>query len=142
MKRQILAGAMALALATGMTSSAMAFGHGGHAGGFGGHIGMGGVHAGMGAMHGGFAANRMAGVRGYSAMRHGGWGGRRFVGGYGYGGWGYPYDAYAADVGIVGLGLGLAEAATGYCGPYDYNYGYCGAPGYYAYGTPIDAWSW
>lgn len=138
MRQKILAGATVLALATGMTSSAMAFGRGGHAGSFGGHVGMGGVHA--GAIHSGFAANRMAGVRGYSAMRHGGWGGRRFIGGYG--GWGYPYDAYAADVGVVGLGLGLAEAATGYCGPYDYNYGYCGGPAYYGYDTPIDAWSW
>ena len=139
MRQQILAGAIALAVATGMSTSAMAFGHGGHAG----------SHVGMGAVHSGFAANRMAGVRGYTAMRNGGWHGRRFVGGFGYGGWGYPYDAYAADVGIVGLGLGLAEAATGYCGPYNYNYGTCGGPGYYAYGptyygygTPIDAWSW
>jgi hypothetical protein len=132
MKRQIFAGALALALATGMTTSAMAFGHGGGHG-FAGHVG--GMHAGIGAFHGGsFAANRMTGVRGYSAMRHGGWGGRRFVGGYGgygYGGWDYPYDnAYAADVGIVGLGLGLAGLASGYCGPYDYSYsysyGYCG----------------
>lgn len=138
MKRQIFAGAMALALATGMTSSAMAFSRGGHVGGFGGHVG--GMHAGIGAFHSGsFAANRMAGVRGYSAMRHGGWGGRHFVGGYGYGG--YPYDAYAAGIGVVGLGLGLAEAATGYYDPYVYDYGYAG-PVYYGYGAPIDAWSY
>jgi len=136
MKRQILAGATALVLASGMTTSAMAFSHGG------GHVGS--IHAGaIGPMHS-FGGSRFAGVRGYSGWRHGGWGGRRFVGGYGggwgYGGWGYPYDAYAADVGVVGLGLGLAAAATGY------GYGYCGptyGPTYYGYyGTPINAWSW
>jgi hypothetical protein len=113
--------------------------------------GVGGMRS-FGGVHGGFAGNRFGGIRGYSAWRNGGWGGRRFIGGYsgyGYGGWGYPYDAYAADVGLVGLGLGLAEAATGYCGPYDYSYGACGAPAYYSYGpaysgysTPINAWSW
>lgn len=146
MRRQFITGAMALALAGGMSTSAMAFGHGGggmHGGGMHGgfsHGGFGGVHAGMAGVHGGaFSGPRFAGVRGYSSWRHGGWGGRRVVGGYG--GWGYPYDANAGDIGLVGLGLGLAGVATGYCGPYDYDYGYCGA-GYSGYGTPIDAWSW
>lgn len=93
MRQQILAGAMALALATGMTSSAMAFGHGGHVGG---HAGSFGGHVGMGAIHSGFAANRMAGVRGYSAMRHGGWGGPGYDA-YGptYYGYGTPIDAWS-----------------------------------------------
>ena len=52
MRKQILAGAMVLAACT---TSAMAFDHAG------------GLHTGTGAIHGGsFAANRMAGVRGYS----------------------------------------------------------------------------
>lgn len=139
MRKQILAGVMALALATGMTTSAMAFDHGGgsfHGGGFhGGGFRGGAIHSGVG----GFHTNRFAGIRSFGGGWHpGGWRGRRFVGGgWGYGGWGYPYDAYAADIGLLGLGLGLAEVATGYCDPY-YGYGYCG-PAYY--GTPI-AWSW
>jgi hypothetical protein len=142
MRKQVLAGVTALALAAGTTTSAMAFSHGGgHAGGWGGHVGA--VHS-FGGTHT-FAGNRFAGVRGFNSFRHGGWGGRRFVGGWGYGGWGYPYDAYAADVGIIGLGIGLADVATGYCDPYAYGWGwgagYCGY-GYYGYGTPIDAWSW
>jgi hypothetical protein len=135
MKRQILAGAMVLALATGMTTSAMAFGHGGggHVGGFGGHAGGFGAHVGgMGGMHS-FGGSRFAEVRGYGAWGHGGWGGRRFVGGYGYGGSGYPYyDTYAGDL----VGLGLAGVATGYCGPYDYDYGYCGQ----GFVPPVAAW--
>lgn len=113
MKKQLFAGAMTLALATGMTTSAMAFGHGGgfHSGGFGGFHsgGFGGFHAGtVGGFHagalgtrsvGGFRnsfaampAARFSGVRGFNtAVRPGGWGvnhgwaGRRFVGG----GWGW-----------------------------------------------------
>jgi hypothetical protein len=133
MRKQLLAGAMAVALATGMTTSAMAFGRGGggfHGGGGGFHGGMGGFHGGgfrgsFGAMHGG----NFAGMRGFSGRGfHGGWGGRRFVGGYGHGGYGYgPYydDGYYDGLGLVGLGLGLATGA-GYCSPYAYNYGYCG----------------
>ena len=59
MKRQLIAGVMALALAAGMTTSAMAFDHGG------------------------FHSGRFEGVRGFSGWRHGDWGSRRFVGGYG-----------------------------------------------------------
>jgi hypothetical protein len=69
---------------------------------------------------------RFAGIRGFNGHRHGGWGGRRFVGGYGYGGYGdYGYDDdYYGGLGIVGLGIGLATGAA-YCSPYD-DYGYCG----------------
>jgi hypothetical protein len=77
-------------------------------------------------MHGG----HFAGMRGFNGWRHGGWGGRRFVGGYG--GWGYggPYydDGVGIGLGLLGLGVGLA-AGDAYCSSYDYNYGYC-APGY------------
>jgi hypothetical protein len=171
MKTQILAGATALVLAAGMTSSAMAFNHGGRGGGNTGSFRTGSVGAmhSYGAMQGPrmgavrsfgtsgyagtrsfgatpyagnrtFGSTRYAGVRGYNGWRHG----RRFVGGWGgYGGWDYPYyDTYAADVGlgVVGLGVGLAEVATGYCDPYAYGWGwgagYCG-PGY-----AVDAWSW
>ena len=141
MRKQILAGAMALALATGMTTSAMAFGHGG-ASFHGGRFQSGAIHG------GGFHTNRFDGIRSFGGARGGYVRGHSGGGRYGYGR-GYPDDAYAADVGLVGLGLGLAEAATGYCGPYDYSYGACGAPAYYSYGpaysgygTPIDASSW
>jgi hypothetical protein len=59
MKRPILASAIALALAAGMTSSAVAYDHGGSV----------------------FHSGRFEGVRGYGAWRHGDWGSRRFVGG-------------------------------------------------------------
>src|SRR5579859_1171799 len=101
MRKQILAGATALLLATGMTTSAMAFSHGGRVGGNVGSVRTGGPTA----LHsyGGVQGNRFAGVRGFNGVRHGTWGGRRFVGGgWGGYGWGYPYDAYAADVGVVG----------------------------------------
>jgi len=144
MKKQLLAGAAALVIAAGMTTSAMAFSQGGrgHAGSFRAG-GMGSVHS-YGAVQGNrfagtrsFGGNRFAGVRGFNSFRDRGFRGQRFVGG----GWGYPYDAYAADVGLVGLGIGLAGVATGYCDPYSYGWGYGGYCGY-GYGTPIDAWSW
>ena len=117
MRKPILAGAKALALAAGMTTSAMAFGHGGasfHGGGFR-----------SSAIHGGFHTNRFDGIRSFGGARGGYVRGHGGGGRYGYG-WGYPYDAYAADLGVVGLGLGLAGAASGYgyCEPYDS--GYCG----------------
>lgn len=127
MRKQLLAGAMAVALATGMTTSAMAFDRGGggfHGGGF--HSGFAGSRGSFAAMHGG----NFAGVRGFSGYRHGAWGSRRFVGG-GYGGYGYGpyYDDVGVDVGLglLGLGVGLATAGYGYCSPYVYDYGYCGS---------------
>ena len=57
MRKQILAAV--LVLATGMTSSAMAFGSDG--------------------FHSRFHTSRFEGIRGYGSWRHGGWGGRRFV---------------------------------------------------------------
>lgn len=63
MRKQLLAGATALALAMGMTTGAMAFSHDG--------------------VHGGFHSGRFEGVRGFSGWRHGDWGSRRYVGGYG-----------------------------------------------------------
>jgi hypothetical protein len=66
MRKGIVAGAIALALATGMTSSAMAFDHDG--------------------FHSRFHSNRFEGIRGYGSWRNGDWGSRRFVGGdYGAG---------------------------------------------------------
>lgn len=156
MRKQILAGAAALALATGMTTSAMAFSHNG------GRVGSVGVHSGTfraagpattfrnggpTAMrsYGAVQGHRFVGVRGYNGFRHGGWGGRRFGGGYGGWGGGYPYyDTYAADIGlgVVGLGIGLADVATGYCDPYAYGWGWGAGNCGYGYGTPIDAWSY
>ena len=78
MKKQILAGTTALALAMGMTTSAMAFDQGGR-----------GFHAGR--SHGGFGSSRFSGVRGLSGWRHGDWGSRQFDGGYGGRGYGGPY---------------------------------------------------
>jgi hypothetical protein len=64
MKRRIAVSAMALALTMGLTTSALAFGHGGggHAGGFdGAHVGTFGGHVGgFGGMH----CGRFDGVRG------------------------------------------------------------------------------
>jgi hypothetical protein len=59
MKRPILASAIALALATGMTSSAMAVGD----------------HS----SHSRFHSSRFEGIRGYGSWRHGDWGSQRFV---------------------------------------------------------------
>jgi hypothetical protein len=61
MKRQLIAGATALALAAGMTTTALAFDHD----------------------RSGFRSSRFEGVRGFSSWRHGDWGSRRFVEGYG-----------------------------------------------------------
>lgn len=61
MKRLILAGAMALALATGITTSAMAFDSDG--------------------VHSRFHTSRFEGIRGYGSWRHGDWGSQRFVSG-------------------------------------------------------------
>jgi hypothetical protein len=134
MRKQLLAGAMAVALATGMTTSAMAFGHGSggrggggfHSGGYGG-LHSGGFRSSYGAMRGG----NFAGVRGFSGYRHGAWGGRRFINGNGYGGYGPYYDDSGIDVGLglLGLGVGLATGGydNGYCSPYAYDPGYCGS---------------
>jgi hypothetical protein len=61
MRKQILAGAIALVLTTGMTSSAMAFDHDG--------------------FHSRFHSSRFEGIRGFGSWRHGDWGSRRFVSG-------------------------------------------------------------
>jgi hypothetical protein len=88
MRKQIFAGAMALALATGMTTSAMAFDH-----------------------DGGFHRGRFEGVRGFSGWRHGEWGSRRFVEGYGplhdgnYGSEGPGLASYCPAFSRCGAGL-------------------------------------
>jgi hypothetical protein len=69
-KTTIVAGAVALALAAGTTTSAMAF-----------------------EQAGGFHSDRFAGVRGYSAWRHGDLNGRRASGGYSPGPHGYAYGS-------------------------------------------------
>ncbi|MGB6236915.1 MAG: hypothetical protein WBG16_06150 [Bradyrhizobium sp.] len=89
MRQQIIAGAMALALATGMTTSAMAFDQ-----------------------DSGFHSRRFEGVRGFSGWRHGEWGSRRFVGGYGP-----RYDGdYGARRGLAGVGAGSYCPAFSRCG--------------------------
>ena len=107
MKKELLAVAMVVALATGMTTSAMASGHGGRFHGsdvF--HGGPGGFRSGHAAMHGGAFTG---------PGRHG----RRFAGGYG--GWGYDpyYDGYYGGLGLPGLGVGLAGGYD-YCSPNGY----------------------
>jgi hypothetical protein len=75
MKKQLLAGAAAFALAVGMTTGAMASDDGS------------GSHAGTGGIHGGFHSGRFDGVRGFSGWRRGDWGSRSY------------YDSYGADLG-------------------------------------------
>jgi hypothetical protein len=75
MRKQIFAGAMALALAAGMTTSAMAFDHD-------------------------------------SGLRHGDWGSRRFVGGYGH----HYEDDYGTSRGLAGVGAGSYCPAFSRCG--------------------------
>jgi hypothetical protein len=109
MRQQFLASAMAVALATGLATSAMASGHGDR----------GGFHGGRGFHGGGFHS----GVRGtYAGIRDGrlgqGRSGRRFVGGYGGG----YYEGVAPFGHPVGFGPGY-----GTCSPKDYGYGSCGS---------------
>ena len=121
MRKQILAAATALALAAGLTSSAMAFDRNADSGRHTRHF-----HAGAsGGMHGprGRHVSRFAGVRDLESRRDSGWnsGDPSYHGGF-------------IDLGPLGF--------TTACGAYRYGHGYCG-PGYgsYGYGTPIDAWS-
>jgi hypothetical protein len=112
MRRLILAGTV-LALAAGVTASAMASDqksdkNGSHVGRF--HA------AAFGRTHHIRRSSRLAGVRGPESWYPGG-------GSPGYHG------------GFIDLGpLGITAA----CGSYPHRYGHCG-PGY---GTPIDAWSY
>lgn len=78
MKKQILATATALALATGLTTNALAFDH--KAGRNGSHV----SHLHAGAMHNARArhGNRYAGVRGFESSGPGGWEGDRPHGGF------------------------------------------------------------
>ncbi len=97
MRRHFLASAMAVALATGLATGAMASGHGDR-----------------GALHGrGFHAGH-SGLRGTHAGIRGG----RFVGGYG----GSYYEGVAPFGRAVGFGPGY-----GTCSPNDYGYGSCGS---------------
>lgn len=99
MRKTLLAGAMAAALATGMTTSATAFDRD-RADGF--------QDAGFGGYHdGSFAARnggRFAGIRGFSGYRHR-WSGQRFGshGDWGYGpGYGSHYEGVAPFGRMVG----------------------------------------
>jgi hypothetical protein len=88
MRKQILASATALALALGMTTSAMAFGND--------------------RVHSGVHTGRFEGVRGFNGWRHGDWGAHHPVGGYGdrynddYGG----MPTYCPALSRCGAGLG------------------------------------
>jgi hypothetical protein len=82
MRKQLLAGAMTLALVMGMTTSAMAFSYGGR--------GVSGFHSG-----------RFEGVRGFSGWRHGDWGSRQLGGGHGP-----TNDGYGAGRARFGSGFG------------------------------------
>lgn len=110
MRRQFLASAMAVVLATGLTTSAMASGHGDR----------GGFHGSRGFHRGGFHAAH-GGFRGTYAGIHGGRlgqgsSGRRLVGGHG----GSYYEGVAPFGHAVGFGPGY-----GTCSPHDY--AYCGS---------------
>jgi hypothetical protein len=111
MRKQLLAGAMAVALATMMTTGAMAFSHNG--GGRGSHGG--GFHAGS------------SGLRGSHAGIHGAHGrhGWRYVRGYGGQGDG-GYGPYYGGPGLTGVRIGVG-AGDG-CSPTDKTYigGFCG----------------
>lgn len=100
MRQRLLAGAMAVAVATtGLTAGAMATGHGDRGGSRGFHGG--GFHAGHGGVRGGLGQGRN---------------GRRFVGGHG----GSYYEGIAPFGRAVGFGPGY-----GTCSPNDYSY--CGS---------------
>ncbi len=80
MRKQILAGAMVLALAAGVTTSAMASDHNGdRSGSHAARVHAGGMHS-FGGRHG----HRYAGVRGFESARHGGW---EAGNPYGHAGW-------------------------------------------------------
>ena len=87
MSQQLFAYATVLALAAGMTTSAIALDYDG------------GVHSG-----------RFEGVRGFNGWRHGDWDGRRFRGGYGR----HYEDEYGR--GRSGLGAGTYCPALSRCG--------------------------
>jgi hypothetical protein len=112
MRKQLLAGAMAVALATMMTTSAMASNHG---------------SGGRGSHGGGFHASG-SGFRGSHAGIHGAHGrrGGRYVRGYG----GYGDSGRGPNfigLGISGVGIGLDTGEYG-CSPTDKAYigGFCG----------------
>jgi hypothetical protein len=98
MRKQLLAGATALALAMAMTTSAMAFDQTGR-----------GLHAGR--SHGGFNSSRFAGVRGFESWRHGGLDNHGFDGSHSGQGYGDPRGGYS-DLGPLGLRFG--PTTTGY----------------------------
>ena len=86
MKKQLVAGAMALALGMGITTGAMAFNQGDR-----------GLHS-----------ERFEGVRGFGGWHDGEWGGRR----YGH----HYEDDYAAGRGLSGAGAGTYCPAFSRCG--------------------------
>jgi hypothetical protein len=89
MRNAFLAIAMVIVFATAMTTSVMAFDNNFQNGVAGGSR-FGSLHSGNGSFRGGYGGgrgNNLAGIRGYSSWRQGGWGAHRSVGGYG----GYNY---------------------------------------------------
>ena len=115
MRKQLLAGAMAVALAAGMTTSAMAFDRGGAGGFHDGSFHRGGFH-GHSRVHIGYSGFRgtNAGLRrvGFGDGRYHGWSDRRFVGGHG--GWGYgpSYDGGYYE-GVAPFGRFVGKATGG-----------------------------
>lgn len=87
MRKQLLAGAAVVALATAMTTSAMAFDRGGAGGFHDGGLHRGGFHGHSRDFHAGHSGFRStyAGTRhaGFGRGWHHGWSGRRLVGGHG-----------------------------------------------------------
>jgi hypothetical protein len=108
MRKQLLAGAMAAALATTMTTGAMAYGHGhgSHSGGF--HAGSSGLRSNHAGIHGAHGRHGWRYVRGYGGQGDGG------------------HGPYYVDPGPTGVRIGVG---TGYgCSPTDKTYigGFCG----------------
>ena len=99
MRKLVFAGAMALALAAGMTTGAVAFDEGAGISGSVRSLHANGVHS-----HSFRRDSRMAGIRGYESLRHGGWG---------YAG--APHGGFV-DLGPLGItaGCGHGSCSPGY----------------------------
>jgi len=113
MRKQLLAGAMAVALAAGMTTSAMAFDRGGAGGFHDGGFHRGGFHGHSRDFHAGYSGFRgkYAGIRG-GGLGHGwhhGWSGRDH-GGRGYG---PSYDGGSYYEGVAPFGRLVGRPPTG-----------------------------
>jgi hypothetical protein len=118
MRKQLLAGAVVVAFAAGMTTSAMAFDHGGadgfhdggfHRGGF--HVHGRDFHAGYSGLRGAYARSRGGG---FGDGRHHGWSNRRYVGGQNGQGYRPSQGTYYEGVAPFGRLVGPAPAGMSF----------------------------